>query len=226
MIKLITNNPIAVDSDDHIHPDGIYLDNNINHQFVDDVENYFKREKINMLDLGCAGGELICKMFERGHNSVGLEGSDHCINVRQEMVQKFGREPLGLQNWKTHYNSRLFTCDITKPYQILENDEQMKFDLITCFDVMEHFREEEIEIFFKMVQQHLKPNGIFVASIALFNLTKDAGVNWHKSVQTSKWWMDKNADYLKEVDYPFTITNRGQRSHGSSNIYVYAGVLK
>ncbi len=28
MIKLITDYPIAVESDDHIHPDGIYLDNN------------------------------------------------------------------------------------------------------------------------------------------------------------------------------------------------------
>ena len=225
MIKLITDYPIAVDSDDHIHPDGIYLDNSFNHAFVKNVEEYFKFNKINILDLGCAGGEFVSRMAERGHNTVGLEGSDHCVNIRDEAVKHHNISPLGLKNWEQYHNSRLFTCDVTKQYQLLLNNSPMTFDLITCFDVMEHFHEHELDMFFKMVQSHLKPNGIFVASIALFDLIKDAGVNWHKSVYPKEWWVKKNADYLKEITYPFGLTNRGQYI-GIHNIYVYSGILK
>ena len=224
MIKLITNHPVAIESDDHIHPDGIYLDNSLNGHFVNNVGTYFNT-KIDMLDLGCAGGELVSNMLEQGHNVVGLEGSDHCVNIRPEAIQHHNMEPLGIANWKKHYNSRLFTCDVTKPYQLLSDDNQMKFDLITCFDVMEHFHEHEIDVFFEMVQRHLKPEGIFVASIALFDLIKEEGVNWHKSVFPKEWWVNKNSEYLKEVPYPFEITNRGQSIH-TSGIYVYSGMLK
>jgi cyclopropane fatty-acyl-phospholipid synthase-like methyltransferase len=107
----------------------------------------------------------------------------------------------------------------------------MKFDLITCFDVMEHFHEHELDMFFKMIQYHLKPQGIFVASIALFDLIKDEGVNWHKSVYPKKRWVKKNSKYLKKIPYPFNITNRGQKIHTYESIhtddtYVYSGMLK
>ena len=225
MIKLITDHPIALESDDHIHPDGIYLDNNINSTFVKNVEKYFNNTKINMLDLGCAGGELVSRMAEQGHNTVGLEGSDHCINVREEAVKHHNITPKGLKNWAQYHNSRLFTCDVTKKYQLLLNDSPMKFDLITCFDVMEHFHEHELDMFFQMIQNHLKPNGIFIASIALFDLIKDKGVNWHKSVYPKDWWVNTNSKYLKEIPYPFEITNRGQNTH-TGGIYVYSGMLK
>ena len=227
MIKLITDYPIAVESDDHIHPDGIYLDNNINYMFVANVEKHFKNNKINMLDLGCAGGALVCRMTERGHNVVGLEGSDHCVNVREEAVKHHNILPLGLKNWAQYHNSRLFTCDVTKQYQLLLNNSPMKFDLITCFDVMDHFHEHELDMFFKMIQYHLKPEGIFVASIALFDLIKNEGVNWHKSVYSKVWWAETNSKYLKEIPYPFSITNRNEKFDRVNNdLYIYSGMLK
>lgn len=213
MITVITNHPIAEDSDDHKYPDGIHYDNGFSWLFADNVESYFNR-KIDILDLGCAGGGLVTGMINRGHNAVGLEGSDHCLNVNKNLVDKLGTMPLGYENWQTYGNKNLFTCDITYDYEIRNNDQLMQFDLITCFDVMEHFYEERIETFLKMVTKHLKDDGIFFASIALYTLIKDklvedGQVEYHKSLFTKEKWIDMLTNHLIQIDFPFSITNRG-----------------
>jgi 2-polyprenyl-3-methyl-5-hydroxy-6-metoxy-1,4-benzoquinol methylase len=215
----MTNSPIAVDSDDHIHPDGVHLDNNMDYVFVDNVEKHFDK-KIKMLDLGCAGGELVCRMHERGHTSVGLEGSDHCLNYNG-----VGEKPRGYENWQKYGNKILFTCDVTKDFQLLEDGSTVTFNLITCFDVIEHFYEHQLDNFFRNVQKHLDKDGIFVASIALFDLVKSQGVNWHKCVESKEWWDNKTSQYFDPITYPFGITNRGQSLH-SDREFVFAGKLK
>lgn len=75
MIKIITDHPLALDSDDHHYPDGVHLDNHFNMHFVNSVENVFK-QKISILDLGCAGGAFVSDMSGRGHVAVGLEELD------------------------------------------------------------------------------------------------------------------------------------------------------
>lgn len=229
MIKLITQHPIAIDSDDHHYPDGVHLDNHFYTPFADSVENFYNYRKICLLDLGCAGGGLVAGMTERGHIAVGLEGSDHCLNIKQEIINKLGSMPLGYQNWQNYGNKNLFTCDITYDYEIRNNDELMTFDLITCFDVMEHFHEERIDKFLEMVVKHLKPNGIFAANIAMFNLEKDkiieeGRVEYHKSLFSKEKWLNILSKRLKEIEYPFITTNRGHPKEGNADNLVYAGV--
>lgn len=224
MITLLTNHPLAEDSDDHHHPDGIYLDNNYNQRFVSSVEEFYKRP-IALLDLGCAGGELVCRMLGKGHIAVGLEGSDHCLNIDSDAVTKYSSMPLGHQNWQTYGNKNLFTCDITYDYELKNNNSIMQFDLITCFDVMEHFFEERIDTFCQMVLRHLKPDGIFVASIALFNLEKNH-IEYHKSLFTREKWAQILAGHFKSVPFPFVCTNRGHPAAGDSNNIVFAGMRK
>ena len=235
MIKLKTKFPIALDSDDHIHPEGIYLDNNLNPEFLNSVLSFF-RGHMNYLDLGCAGGELVCEMHRRGNTAVGLEGSDHCLNVREDMVKEMGTLPYGYKNWEEYHNEILFTCDVTKDYTLLEDGIQMEFDLITCWDVMEHFTPDAVDNFLKNVSTHLKPNGIFVASIALFGsgrsvVTEETlGINYHKSVFPRKWWIEKIEKHLKKVTYPFSATNRTSSGlsplDDSPNYLLYTGKKK
>ena len=231
MIKVLTQNPIAVDSDDHIHPEGIYLDNNLNPEFINSVESYFQR-KINFLDLGCAGGRLVCNMHERGHKSIGLEGSDHCLNIIEDMVNEVGCLPYGHEEWKKYGNEILFTCDITKDYDILEDDNILQFDLITCWDVMEHFNPDDVNNFMFNLKKHLKIGGIFVASIALFpsyrhetSLNTPENLNYHKSLFPKEWWIGKLDSYLYQIEYPFSCCNRSYIPiYGEPNRYlVYAG---
>lgn len=219
MIIVETKFPLAVDSDDHKYPEGVFIDNNVNMGFVAGVERHFNHRKIDFMDLGCAGGGLAITMHSRGHNAVGLEGSDTCLNPPSQLVNTLRALPAGYENWQKHGNKRLFTCDITKRYQVYEDGQPMKFDLITCWDVMEHFHEDEIETFMRMVFNHLKPDGIFLASIALFDSGRNEALikadpntpenlNYHKSVQPASWWLPKIEPFLNRIPYPFVETNR------------------
>lgn len=206
MITITAEAPVALDSNDHIHPDGIYLDNNVNPAFVNDVEKYFNK-KINFLDLGCAGGALVCELIDRGHNAVGIDGSDHCLILRKEAAYKLDLEkPYGYDNWQKYGNQRLFTADITKEFQLFENGEPMKFDLITAWDVMEHFYPERMDTFMEQVKKHLKPDGYFVASIAKFSLNKH-NVEYHNCNFPDSWWIEKLSPHLNRVDYIFSSYN-------------------
>lgn len=229
MLSVITEHPIALDSDDHIYPDGIHYDNHCNPWFVADIENYFQDKKINLLDLGCAGGGLVVGMLERGHMCVGIDGSDHCLNVNQKLIDKIGTLPAGHENWKKYNNNNLFTCDITYEYTIEMNNKLMQFDLITCFDVMEHFYEQRIDKFLEMVVKHLKPEGIFVANIALFDLVKDkiveeGQIDYHKSLFSHEKWLNFMKKHMREIDYPFSCTNRNPASRSDGSNLIYAGV--
>lgn len=232
MYNIVTKNPIAIDSDDHHYPDGVHLDNWCNPQLIHDIETYFNNKKIDFLDLGCAGGGLTVGMLQRGHNALGLEGSDHCLNLNSSVINKLGSLPLGFQNWKIYGNKNLFTCDVTYDYSIInENNLVQKFDLITCMDVMEHFYEDRIDKFLEMVTNHLKPNGIFVAIIALFHLEKDkilddGKVDYHKSLFSHEKWYEILGKYLNKKDYPFTCTNREMRSTSDDQYLLYAGTKK
>ena len=215
MISVQTNHPIAIDSDDHKHPEGIYYDNSLNDDFVRSVEEHF-RKKISILDLGCAGGELITHMHKKGNRAVGLEGSDHCLNVRPAMIEEIGKEPAGLQNWKNFGNVILFTCDVTKEYSVFEDGKLLQFDLITCFDVIEHFKDEGLDSYFNMVDKHLSPDGLFVSSIHQRESYRHVGsknttekINYHKSIHNREWWEQKLSEHFLIVEFPFSHSNRG-----------------
>lgn len=222
MITINAEAPIALDSDDHINPDGIYLDNNVSVRLVEEIEKFFQR-KINFLDLGCAGGALVCELIDRGHNAVGIDGSDHCLNFRQEAADKLNMaKPLGYQNWQTHGKSRLFTADITKEFQLFDNGEPMTFDLITAWDVMEHFFPERVDVFMQQVKKHLKPNGYFVASIAMFSLNKH-NVEYHKSNFPSEWWIERLSPHSRRVEYPFAHCNRDLPPYDTTGHLLWCG---
>jgi len=227
MFKVITNHPVAVDADDHLHPEGVFYDNNLNPAFVNDVEKFYGENKINFLDQGCSGGALAIEFHKRGHNSLGLEGSDQILKPSSElMTEKKGRKPAGYDNWQEFHGKNLFTCDITKEYQILLDDKPFEADLITSWDVMEHFHENQVEEVIKQTVKHMKVGGLFIANISLIqsgrlhNPECTYEIHYHKTVQPAEWWLDKLNKYLTQVPCPFANHNRAVFSHH----LLYAGV--
>jgi 2-polyprenyl-3-methyl-5-hydroxy-6-metoxy-1,4-benzoquinol methylase len=226
VISVITNNPIALNSLDHIYPEGVHYDNNVTQEFIEELEFTFKR-KINFLDLGCAGGNLVCEMHKQGHKAVGLEGSDHCLNPNKEKIEALGSNPRGYDNWIQYGNKILFTCDVTKDFTIIENGKPLIFDAITCFDVMEHFEPDEVDNFVKNVYNHLSPYGIFFASIALYSSSStkncwEKEIDYHRSNFPESWWNEKLSKYLVQIPFPLLITNRGI----PENTYICSWVKK
>ena len=173
-IKLVTQYPVAYDSPDHLDPIGTINDNTRNYGFYKKCRLLYG-DSLSFLDLGCAGGGLVFEFALNGHVSIGLEGSD---------ISK----SLARVNWRTIPNN-LFCCDITKEYELIDYTKNVtsRFNVISCWEVLEHIPEDGLETFFHNVKKHSEDGGIFIGSIATFSI--EGG--HHATVQDKDWWVNK-----------------------------------
>ena len=194
-IELQTNHPIAVTSPDHVKPWGTRRDNWSSPLLVQTLYNYFKRPYA-LLDLGCAGCQFVVDVNNtKPCIGVGLEGSDYNIN-RQHF------------NWKQYYNKRLFTCDITYPFQLLLDDKPMKFDCITSWEFLEHVHPGRIEIVLDNVKRHMYQYSIFIGQYALTGDSPE-GLQLHQCIKPVEWWNEQFGKYFSiNKPYPFSHTVR------------------
>jgi len=175
MTQVITDKPIAVDSLDHINPFGCVRDNNSSFQYILNVKSYFNNKQIKVLDLGCAGGQIVIDHMLIGDFSVGLEGSTHVLNGA------------GKHNWERHKDKNLFFCDITEPFQIVDEAKNIiKFDYIQMWEVLEHIPESKLNVLFENIKKHLNKNGIFAGSVATYHCVSGT----HVSVFPKSKWLD------------------------------------
>ena len=174
-IEVITNNPIALDSNDHLKPWGTKRDNSKNFRFNSKLEKLYKRS-INVLDLGCSGGGFIREMIESGNFGVGIEGSNYS--------KLFNRGEWGV------IKDNLFTADITKEFSILYESKAVEFDVVTMWEVIEHIKEEDLKMLLNNVSSHLKQNGLFIISVSNFGDSPE-GVELHETIKPRDWWINK-----------------------------------
>lgn len=154
MITVKTSKSIASDSLDHLYPFGVVRDNNSNINYIKEVKTYFNNEKINVLDLGCAGGQIVVDHYLLGDLSVGLEGSSNVFRG------------VGKTNWDILFNKNLFLCDVTEPFDIEFENQPIKFDYIQMWEVLEHIPEDKLSALFANIKKHIKQNGLFSGSVA------------------------------------------------------------
>lgn len=185
--RVLTDHPIAFHSPDHIDAEhgGSGNDNSINPNFNRKLSQIFGERRLSVMDMGCAGGGFVKSLLDDGHFAIGLEGSDFC-----KKHNKF--------EWKT-IPANLFTCDLTKPFQVNDLDEEhceecspvkMKFDLITAWEVMEHFTEEELPQVIQNVLSHLKEDGIWLMSVSW-----QVDRHFHRCCHHRDWWIPFFAGY-------------------------------
>jgi len=188
-ITVKTEFPVAFDSPDHLVPLGTKKDNTRNKLFVRSCLKLLKKRKrtiLKVLDIGCAGGGCVQDFVSKGHNAVGIEGSDYSKNKRRASWSKIP--------------DRLFTCDASRPFTIFEDGEKMKFNLIYSFEVMEHIHPDRLKIYFKNIRNHLTENGIFIGT---YTCTKSEKYpDHHQTVMGSDAWLK----YIKDLKM-FKIIN-------------------
>src|SRR5688572_9634368 len=152
---LQTKHPVAYESPDHIAPKGTAVNNSTNKKFVLHMDTRLHREfgekTLSVLDMGCAGGQMVADFLSLRWHGVGLEGSDFSLKHRRA-------------NWAQLANKNLFTCDIAKPFQIFLHGQPAKFHLITSWEVLEHIATPDLPTLFDNVRHHLEVGGYFVAS--------------------------------------------------------------
>lgn len=186
MFKIITDTPVALTSPDHIEPWGTARDNNSNLDYIQEIENLFKKP-VKVMDLGCSGGQLIKDFLDSGNIAIGLEGSDY--SVKNQRV-----------NWPELHNKNLFTCDISKPFQVLYNDQPYKCNCISAWEVIEHLTKEGLDIMFKNIINHLEDNGFFVGTISVKPEIIN-GVILHQTVMPESEWKEFLKEYFIVEDY-------------------------
>jgi 2-polyprenyl-3-methyl-5-hydroxy-6-metoxy-1,4-benzoquinol methylase len=182
-----TKNPIAYESDDHIHPRGTRNDNTRYPKFKQKCFELFGKEA-SLLDLGCAGGGLVADFLFSGLTAAGIEGSD------------FSRQ-IARAEW-SRISNFLFTADITKPFSLNANGNQHshKFTVVSAWEVLEHIPEDLLTGLLTNIRNHLHDQGFFVASIAQFeDFDPRTGAKWHVTIKSQEWWKSKFAECGFEI---------------------------
>jgi 2-polyprenyl-3-methyl-5-hydroxy-6-metoxy-1,4-benzoquinol methylase len=185
-ITVKTEHPVAYKSPDHLIPRGTKADNSTNKKFVTHMAKLLTRERPGgehgLLDLGCSGGQLVKDFAERGWMAVGLEGSDYSLKHRRA-------------NWPALGGKNLFTCDITKPFEVQTHGRHAKFDLITLWEVLEHIAENDLPQLFRNILEHMEKGGYLIASTTSVPDVQN-GVDLHQT----KW---PNAEWRKMIQGRF-----------------------
>jgi len=133
--------------------------------FIEEVIDRFpleEDEKLNWLDLGCAGGKLILDVsnHEKTDICIGLDGS---VGVYKQ------------ESWSSgNHKDVLKNADLSKEFYIEQsNGNRVLFDVITAWELVEHFYENELEVFFTNVYNHLSDGGVFIGSAANYPDVRD-----------------------------------------------------
>jgi 2-polyprenyl-3-methyl-5-hydroxy-6-metoxy-1,4-benzoquinol methylase len=125
-----------------------------------------------ILELGCGAGNLASHYRQINPSIVYVT-----LDINADIINN------GLINPNTH-----FTVFTDRPYQLTENNKNLKFDLILSYEHFEHIPESNVNIFLKNIKNHCHENTIIVATSAI--ITRDVHpITWDKN----KW-----ADVLNE----------------------------
>lgn len=195
-MKIETNYPLCIDSLDYTNPIGAVNDDNCNPLYVSELESFFGK-KISYLELGCAGGSIIDYMVNQGHDAYGIDGTDHPLKI-------------GRPAWLKHYNSRLFTCDLSKDFQVSDAPE---FDVISSWEFMEHIEPDRLDFVLSKVHSLVSKNGIVVFGIST------SVCDHHKSIFSEQTWKENILSrYFDVYDYPFNHRYR-EDYYGNHNSF-------
>jgi 2-polyprenyl-3-methyl-5-hydroxy-6-metoxy-1,4-benzoquinol methylase len=199
-----SDHPVAVETADHKWPHGTLHDNSTNPRFNLKLYDYFgHRPDLTLLDLGCAGGGFVRSVLADGFTAVGIEGSDVSRNLRSA-------------EWET-CPQHLLTADIAAPFQITAADgAPMRFHGITAWEVLEHIPEGRLDALLDNIARHLAPEGIFVASVAVFpDANPITGAVYHVTIHPKPWWLARfaAAGLVEAAGHPFR-TGDYVRGHG------------
>ena len=135
------------DSPDYTNPIGAIHDDTTDLLYIQSIENYFNNKKLTTLELGCAGGRIVKDLADRGHDAYGIEGTPYPLQRNRPA-------------WRQFYKTRLFNCDLSKPFELLTNDgNDMKFDVISHWEFLEHLPPDSLDYFHARLYIHLKEDG-------------------------------------------------------------------
>ena len=227
-INVKTDYPHPLESPDYLEPAGSIEDNSSNQYFLYEIQRSFNGLPYRLLDLGCAGGQMVVDVYNKGFPwlAVGLEGGNIHGMTKEFETKECNTGPLsvarGSKNWEEYEGKCLFHADVSKPFEITNpvTEAIMKFNIITAYEFLEHPLPEEIPGILKNVKKHLHVNGMFFGTINL------SSGGHHRCGKPVKWWNDMFIEHGFNVHaYPFNSSPRTSLEYLSQLVHMQNEVL-
>jgi 2-polyprenyl-3-methyl-5-hydroxy-6-metoxy-1,4-benzoquinol methylase len=158
-------------------------------------------ENFTHLDLGCGSGSFVYNSRELGADSVGV---DNYLNRKN------------VPYWNSKYRNFFLKADISKDFFIQKNNKDVKFDLITLWEVFEHIETNLLSTLIENIRRHMHEQSIVVGSICTVrdeNPLKKA--IYHKTVQSKEWWLEfLNKNGLQPTNKHYYLPEEMLRANG------------
>ena len=158
------------------------------------IKNNFKNKKINILDIGCGGGQVTMELARLGHKVVGMDQSENMINTSNLLREKFS---IAIKK-RTYFQIGSLTKNKL---------EGQKFDLCLAMGVIGY--QPNDDILFRFSKKVLKSKGVFAVSCRnkLFNMQS---LSFRTLNDIKK---KKSASLIKEIidlysEIPVEISNK------------------
>ncbi len=163
-------------------------DYHTNSVFISNIYSWFNRSPLYILDIGCGGARMIEDFVNDGHIGIGLDLNPAYF---KHSAGAWGKIP-----------NNLFVCDVGKELCLIETDEvadsyQIKFDLITSWEALEHIRPEDIDVVMSNIQSHTIVGSYFAGS------SSEMQCRVHRLNKNSGWWTNKFNEIGFEIDEDF-----------------------
>ena len=121
------------------------------------IKNNFSRKKLNILDIGCGGGQVTMELAKLGHNVIGMDQSENMLKIANDYRSKFSKKAKALSSFEKGSVSK-------------NKLKKSQFDLCIAMGVIGYLKNDKI--IFQLSKKILKPNGVFLVSCRnrLFNM--------------------------------------------------------
>lgn len=131
------------------------------------------------LDVGCGVGFAFEYLSKRNFNF-----ETHGVDISNEAIALARRRLHPMKD----LDRRLKVIDS----QTLPFDDDY-FALVTCFDVLEHLDEADIDDTLREIDRAMRPGGTFLGAVSCRKAGADDkfGDNLHRTVRSTDWWIEK-----------------------------------
>jgi hypothetical protein len=165
-------------------------------------------ERPAVVEFGCGAAHQFYFFREFGiQDYVGLDGNPYFIELNRHLA-----------DFSDHFK----VADLQRPVRLGLDGGDLKFDLVTSFEVLEHIDESHVPTFIESMKNHLKLGGVLLCTASLVD-----GLDVHVTVKTRDWWGEKFEsagfkEHERSAEIIDALTERHPSNWNGSSTNVFA----